>query len=62
VRAALREVALSTESDDQPDARDGNLAQEVGGQGALMWPGYIRGSVQTKDTAVLRRREQSKAE
>jgi hypothetical protein len=61
-RRAKWKVALSTENFAGPDARDGNLVQAVGGQGALTWPGYVRGCVQTKYTAVLRRRKRSKAE
>jgi len=44
------------------ESRDGNLAQVVGGQGALMRPECIRGSMQTKHAAELQRRKRSKAE
>lgn len=47
---------LAAERIEHPDPRDGNLAQVVGGQGALMRPEGIRGSMQTKDAAELQRR------
>jgi len=47
---------LASESFEHPDPRDGSLAQVVGGQGALMRPECIRGSMQTKHAVELQRR------
>jgi len=51
----------AAESRARPEARSGSLVQVAGGQGALIRPERIRGSIHTEDVVDFTRREREKA-